>query len=146
MVKSGTSRQRTSLDGGVPAGIAAIASAATSSVSSWPPPVTRASTGVTAAPAAARRAPQTQQALSQIAARLEKLGFIERRLRNGRGVGLYLTAAGARARAQGHEAVEAFEAGLAEALGGPRHRRLLKSLEEMRTTLGELESAPGVSR
>src|SRR5918997_7018346 len=47
-----------------------------------------------------RRAPQTQQALSQIAARLERLGLIERRLAGpgrGRGVGLHLTAGGGNA-------------------------------------------------
>src|SRR5918997_3045849 len=47
-----------------------------------------------------RRAPQTQQALSQIAARLERLGFLERRLAGpgrGRGVGLHLTAGGGNA-------------------------------------------------
>jgi DNA-binding MarR family transcriptional regulator len=53
----------------------------------------------------ARRAPQTQQALSQITARLAKLGFIERRLTDrGRGIALHLTPAGASARAQAHEA------------------------------------------
>ena len=47
----------------------------------------------------ARRAPQTQQALSQIAARLDRLGYLERRLAaGGRGVGLHLSPAGARAR------------------------------------------------
>lgn len=41
-----------------------------------------------------RRIPKTQQTLPQVAARLEKLGLIERRLGPGRGVGLYLTEAG----------------------------------------------------
>jgi DNA-binding MarR family transcriptional regulator len=90
-----------------------------------------------------RRAPQTQQALSQVAARLETLGFLERRLverGRGRGVGLHLTEAGARARADAHAATEAFEAMLAEALGPERHGRLVALLEEMRDVLGGLEA------
>jgi DNA-binding MarR family transcriptional regulator len=89
-----------------------------------------------------RRAPQTQQALSQVAARLEKLGFIERRLADrgqGRGIGLHLTAEGARARANAHALAEAFEAVLAEALGSDRHQRLVELLEEMRPVVNELE-------
>lgn len=91
-----------------------------------------------------RRAPQTQQALSQVAARLERLGFIERRLvgrGQGRGVGLHLTAAGDHARARAHEAAEAFERRLAEALGSERHERLVALLEEIRPIVGELEPA-----
>jgi DNA-binding MarR family transcriptional regulator len=88
----------------------------------------------------ARRAPQTQQALSQIAARLEKLGYIERRLADrGRGIGLHLTAAGARARTSAHEAVETFEAEFATALGAGRHARLLTLLEETRTIVRDLD-------
>jgi DNA-binding MarR family transcriptional regulator len=88
----------------------------------------------------ARRAPQTQQALSQIAARLEKLGFIERRLADGgRGVALHLTPAGAHARTSAHDTTEAFEASLAAALGPSRHRRLVALLEEARTIVGGLE-------
>lgn len=95
-----------------------------------------------------RRSPQTQQALSQIAARLEKLGFIERRVDGGRGIGLYLTEDGARARASAHEAAEAFEASLVTALGVKRHQRLVQLLEEAEPVIRELEpqrpaSAPG---
>lgn len=89
-----------------------------------------------------RRAPQTQQALSQVATRLEKLGFLERRLVDrgqGRGVGLHLTAAGHEARARAHEATEAFEAVLAEALGPDRHQRLVELLQQMRPVVNELE-------
>jgi DNA-binding MarR family transcriptional regulator len=86
-----------------------------------------------------RRAPQTQQALSQIAARLDKLGYIERRLGDrGRGVALHLTPAGAQARVGAHDAIEAFETELAEALGADRHARLREALEEARTIIGEL--------
>lgn len=90
----------------------------------------------------ARRAPQTQQALSQIAARLERLGFIERRVAGrGRGIGLHLTDAGARARTHAHAAAEASEAVLAEALGADRHQRLIALLEETRAVIGELRTA-----
>lgn len=89
----------------------------------------------------ARRAPQTQQALSQLAARLEKLGYIERRLAGrGRGIGLHLTPEGALARTRAHKAIETFEGELAAALGAGRHARLLKLLEEARTLIGDLES------
>lgn len=87
-----------------------------------------------------RTTPQTQQALSQIVTRLERLGLVERQLTRGtRGVGLHLTAEGALARAAAHEAVEAFEASLAEALGRQRHERLLTLLEEARSVIYELE-------
>jgi DNA-binding MarR family transcriptional regulator len=87
-----------------------------------------------------RRAPQTQQTLSQIAARLDKLGFIERRLSDsGRGVALHLTPAGVSARAQAHEIIEGFEAELAGELGASRYRRLTKLLDEARTIIGEIE-------
>lgn len=88
----------------------------------------------------ARRAPQTQQALSQVAARLEKLGFLERRLAGrGRGIGLHLTPAGAAALAGAQDAVEAFEAGLADALGSERHDRLVALLSEAREVVVGLE-------
>lgn len=82
-----------------------------------------------------RRAPQTQQALSQIAAR--KLGYIERRLAD-RGRAISLTTAGAQARTSAHEAIETFETKLATALGSSRHTRLIKLLDETRATLGDL--------
>jgi DNA-binding MarR family transcriptional regulator len=91
-----------------------------------------------------RRAPQTQQALSQIAARLETLGFIERRLPGpgrGRGVGLHLTPAGDDARLRAEHAIEAFEAAVAEALGSARHARLVELLEELRPVFDELHDA-----
>ena len=93
----------------------------------------------------ARRAPQTQQALSQVAARLETLGYLERRLADrGRGIGLHLTAAGARARTSAHEAIETFEAELATVLGAGRHARLLDVLEETRTIVRDLDPRAGV--
>lgn len=88
----------------------------------------------------ARTAPQTQQALSQISARLERLGFIERRLADrGRGVALHLTAAGSAAYRMGHETTEAFELELKSALGTTRHRRLVALLAEMRTVVSDAQ-------
>jgi len=77
---------------------------------------------------------------SQIAARLEKLGYIERRLAaRGRGIGLHLTPAGAEARRDAHATIEAFESELATAFGSDRHSTLLEALEEARTIIGGLE-------
>ncbi|OAA25023.1 MarR family winged helix-turn-helix transcriptional regulator, partial [Frankia casuarinae] len=93
-----------------------------------------------------RRAPQTQQALSQIAARLEKLGCIERKLVPGsRGIGLYLTDAGARARVSAHETVEAFEAHIADALGTDRYQRLIESLAAAQPIIRALKPEPAAA-
>src|ERR1700743_2970781 len=53
-----------------------------------------------------RRSPKTQQAVSQVVGRLERLGYVERRLGPGRGVRLYLTPAGETARADGNRRAE----------------------------------------
>jgi DNA-binding MarR family transcriptional regulator len=87
----------------------------------------------------ARRSPKSQQAISQVAARLEKLGFLERRLANSRGIALHITASGARARAQGNAIERAFETQLEDALGSDRYDRLRHLLEEMRTIVLELD-------
>jgi DNA-binding MarR family transcriptional regulator len=90
----------------------------------------------------ARRAPQTQQALSQIAARLDKLGFIERSLSDsGRGIALHLTPAGVSARAHAHQTAERFDAQLAGALGATRYQALIKLLGETRAIVDDLEPA-----
>jgi DNA-binding MarR family transcriptional regulator len=87
-----------------------------------------------------RRAPQTQQALSQIAARLQKMGLIERKLVPGtRGIGLHLTDAGLEMRELGHDAVERFESSLADSLGPDRHRRLVVLLEEAETIVRDMQ-------
>jgi DNA-binding MarR family transcriptional regulator len=64
-----------------------------------------------------RRLPTTQQAISQTTRRLEKLGYIERRLGPRRGVGLHLTPAGARARDEGSRLEEALDQDLRDWLG-----------------------------
>ena len=88
----------------------------------------------------ARRMPKTQQAVSQVAARLERLGFIERRVANGRSAALYITDAGARARAEANAIEQASEARLESALGPDRYERLRALLEEAREVVIELES------
>jgi DNA-binding MarR family transcriptional regulator len=89
-----------------------------------------------------RRAPQTHQAVSQVASRLEKLGFIERKLVPGtRGIGLYLTAEGAAARRAAHETTEAFEASLVDALGVHRYQRLVEALDEAQPVIRALKPA-----
>jgi DNA-binding MarR family transcriptional regulator len=94
----------------------------------------------------ARSTPQTQQTLSQIVARLERLGLVERKLSRGtRGVALHLTEAGAQARAVAHEPIEAFEASLAEALGHQRHARLVDLLEQAKSIIYELEPQPATA-
>src|SRR4051794_38964349 len=90
--------------------------------------------GITAAEVA-RRLPKTAQAIGQTAARLEKLGLLERRLAAGRGVGLHATPAGERAWREGDAAEVAAEERLKELLGAERYATLLASLDDTRTAL-----------
>lgn len=95
--------------------------------------------GVTVAELA-RTGPRTSQALSQIAARLEKLGFIDRRLAiGGRGVALHLTEAGEQARLRGLRLESDFEADLAGRLGRQRYTQLCELLEQSRVIVRELD-------
>jgi DNA-binding MarR family transcriptional regulator len=82
-----------------------------------------------------RRTPKTQQAISQVASRLEKLGYLERRLGPGRGVGLYITDAGTEARKQGHRREEVYERKVRELFGEERFLALKQLLEEARELL-----------
>jgi DNA-binding MarR family transcriptional regulator len=82
-----------------------------------------------------RQTPKTQQAISQVVARLEKLGYLERRLGTGRGVGLYITDAGAGAREQGHRREESYERKVSDLLGEARFLELKQLLEEARELL-----------
>jgi DNA-binding MarR family transcriptional regulator len=88
--------------------------------------------GITAS-GLARQGFKTQQAASQISGRLERLGFVERRLGAGRGVGLYITAAGEQAVTDGL-ASELEVDGQLEALIGSKQfvalRDLLKDLRQ----------------
>jgi DNA-binding MarR family transcriptional regulator len=82
-----------------------------------------------------RRLPTTQQSISQTVGRLEKLGYIERRLGPRRGVGLHVTEAGHQAHHQGRGREKALDQRLEDLLGAERHRDLCALLEEARTLL-----------
>ena len=82
----------------------------------------------------ARRSPKSPQAVSQVAARLEKLGHVERRLGSGRGVGLYITPSGEQLRKQGSAAEAAFDDEL-KALLGDRAEELRTLLADARARL-----------
>lgn len=82
-----------------------------------------------------RRIPKTQQTLSQVVARLEKLGLIERRLGPGRGVGLHLTEAGQQMAEDAVAREQAVNAQLSELLGAERAGALTELLRESHAIL-----------
>jgi len=84
-----------------------------------------------------RRIPKTQQTLSQVVARLEKLGLIERRLGPGRGVGLFLTEAGQQMAEDAAARELEVNARLRELLGPERAEQLTKLLRESHAILRE---------
>jgi DNA-binding MarR family transcriptional regulator len=84
-----------------------------------------------------RRMPKTQQAISQVVARLEKLGLLERRLGIGRGHGLFVTEAGREMAEVGLARERELEARLRELLGSERYGDLRELLTEARTILAE---------
>jgi DNA-binding MarR family transcriptional regulator len=84
-----------------------------------------------------RRIPKTQQALSQLAARLEKLGFLERRLGSGRGVGLFVTESGRAMAQRGLGRERELETRIRELLGAERFEALRRLLVESRMILRE---------
>lgn len=84
-----------------------------------------------------RRIPKTQQTLSQVVARLEKLGLVERRLGSGRGVGLYLTEAGQQLAEDAVAREREVNAQLRELLGAKRAAALSQLLRESRAILRE---------
>jgi DNA-binding MarR family transcriptional regulator len=78
-----------------------------------------------------RKVPVSPQAVSQVAERLEGLGYLERRSgERGRGVALHVTEAGEKALAEADERKEALNRELAEALGEERHAELIRLLRE----------------
>ena len=85
----------------------------------------------------ARRLGKSQQAMSQAADRLERLGFIERRVGAGRTVGLHATDAGQAASADGVRRELAAEDRTREALGSDRFDALVELLESARDALLE---------
>jgi DNA-binding MarR family transcriptional regulator len=88
--------------------------------------------GITASELA-RQAFKTQQAVSQVTNRLERLGYVERRLGTGRGVGLHVTQAGIAALADGTAREAEIDERLQELLGiddAEQLRALLRRLRE----------------
>src|ERR1700761_286565 len=83
----------------------------------------------------ARRVGKSQQAMSQAADRLERLGFLERRVGTGRTVGLHATDAGRIASADGVRRELASEARNRKALGPEEFDRLVALLESARDAL-----------
>jgi DNA-binding MarR family transcriptional regulator len=92
--------------------------------------------GITAAEMS-RRMPKSQQAISQVTARLEKLGLLERRLGSERGHGLFITAAGRELAELGISRERELEDRLATVLGAERYAHLRRLLSESRTLLRE---------
>jgi DNA-binding MarR family transcriptional regulator len=90
--------------------------------------------GITASQLA-RQAFKTQQAVSQVTNRLERLGFIERRLGRGRGVGLYATDLGAELLAKGTAAEAAIDQRLRDMIGAQDAEQLRDLLRRLRTAL-----------
>jgi DNA-binding MarR family transcriptional regulator len=82
-----------------------------------------------------RRTPKTQQAISQLVAKLEKRGYVERRVGQGRGLGLYLTDVGAEARAAGNALELEFEERLLELFGDDLYEQIGAVLQRARARL-----------
>jgi DNA-binding MarR family transcriptional regulator len=82
-----------------------------------------------------RRIPKTQQTISSVVARLEKLGLIERRLGSGRGVGLYVTEAGQEMAQVALAKERETNARVCELLGQQRSAALTELLRESRAIL-----------
>jgi DNA-binding MarR family transcriptional regulator len=91
-----------------------------------------------------RRLPVTPQAVAQVTARLEEAGFVERRAgERGRGVALYITAAGETALETAKERKTAFDRDLAVALGEERHAELVRLLTEALPIVTAMERGGG---
>ena len=89
-----------------------------------------------------RQMPRTQQSISQTVARLQKLGYIERRLGPRRGVGLHITKAGQQVHHEGTTRENAFDRRLEQVLGTEHHRNLCALLEQAREQLISEEHPP----
>ena len=89
-----------------------------------------------------RRMPKSQQAISQVAARLEKLGLLERRLGSGRGVGLFVTEAGRAMAEVGLARERELVVRLRELLGDERYEELSRLLIETRAIVREAQRSP----
>jgi DNA-binding MarR family transcriptional regulator len=90
--------------------------------------------GITAS-GLARQAFKTQQSVSQVTNRLERLGYIERRVGSGRGVGLYVTKAGEAALVDGAACEQEIDSTLQGLLGPEDAERLRALLVRLRQRL-----------
>jgi DNA-binding MarR family transcriptional regulator len=90
--------------------------------------------GITASELA-RQAFKTQQAVSQVTGRLERLGYVERRLGPGRGVGLYVTSQGEAALADGTAREAEVDSQLQLMLGAEDAEQLRALLKRLRSGL-----------
>lgn len=83
----------------------------------------------------------TQQSVSQVASRLERLGYIERRLGSGRGIGLYITDSGKAAVIAGDAQERECEREYRELLGAEHYEQLCELLIEARARLRQRRDA-----
>lgn len=90
--------------------------------------------GITASELA-RQAFKTQQAVSQVTGRLERLGYVERRLGHGRGVGLHPTRLGREMLARGTAIEAEVDAQLQAMIGADDAERLRATLRHLRAAL-----------
>jgi DNA-binding MarR family transcriptional regulator len=90
--------------------------------------------GITASELA-RQAFKTQQAVSQVTGRLERLGYVERRVGAGRGVGLHVTRLGEAALADGTAREAEVDATLQAMLGADDAEQLRALLTRLRAGL-----------
>jgi DNA-binding MarR family transcriptional regulator len=88
----------------------------------------------------ARRLGKSQQAISLAADRLERLGFIERRIGSGRSIALHATEEGQVVSREGVQRELLSEATIRDALGQDRFDRLLSLLEDVRDALSIKDS------
>ncbi len=85
----------------------------------------------------ARMSFKTQQAASQVSNRLQRLGYVERKVGAGRGVGLHITAAGRRALEHGLAKEQQLDRRLEELLGRDGYDELRALLQRTRTLLAD---------
>ena len=90
--------------------------------------------GITASELA-RQAFKTQQAVSQVTGRLERLGYVERRLGSGRGVGLHATKLGVEMLTKGTAIEAEIDAQLQAIVGADEAERLRAVLRQLRESL-----------
>ncbi len=95
----------------------------------------------------ARRLPTSAQGVSQLVGKLEKSGYLERRLGGrGHGIALYITNAGEAARLDAGAIKMAQDAELAKTLGQRNYAQLVRLLKQARPLVAELATRRRSSR